>query len=270
MLDEIEKMPEASEIAEGVEILERNSEIDTEVVDSKFETQEIAVGLELDRRRHISQEISSESAFDYSKAYFDEDGRYVPRQITGIYRDALESGAAVEVAEYLKAWSHQESVFSCAAACASMEIKARGGGVSENELCRVGESGGWYNPKNGTYIAEIGKFAESQGMSTSRHARELTLSDLDELKQTGAGLIVCVDSEILERPNLDKPCATNHVVEVIGFDNSNSAKPLVLVNDPGDMNGRGAAYELSHFERAAGANFPGGVLKNVTAIYGRE
>lgn len=239
MFSEIGAAAEIQEIADGVEILERDGE------------------------------ISGEGAFNYSEAYVDEGGRYVPRQITGVYREALESGEATEVAAYLKAWSHQESSYSCAAACSSAEIQVRKGDeVPEAALCEIGEAEGWYNPKTGTYIAEIGKFAESQGLTSTRHARELTLADLDGLKKDGAGLIVCVDSEILARPSLVKPFAANHVVEVIGFDNSDPNRPLVLVNNPGDMHGRGAAYEFSHFERAGGATNSGGTLKNVTAIRG--
>ena len=235
----------------------------------KMENIEVAELLK-DQNENIQEykETYQKGTFIYSDAYIDDLGNYVPRQIKGIYRESIESGKNERILDYLEAWKHQENIMSCAAACSSMEIQVKlGKQISEKELCKSGEEGGWYDPILGTYSQEIGKFVDYEGLNSKHYSKELTLSDLNELNKNGVGLMVCVDNVILERPDLKKPCTMNHVVEIIGFDNSNPEHPLVIINDPGTMYGRGAAYEFEHFERAAGANTTGGKIKNVTTVY---
>lgn len=248
MKNEIENILEAYEEMENIEIAEL-------VKDQNENVQEY-------------KEICRKDTFIYSDAYIDDVGNYIPRQIKGIYRESIESGRDERILDYLKAWKHQENIMSCAAACSSMEIQVKSGKqISEKELCKFGEECGWYDPILGTYSQEIGKFLDYEGLNSKHYSKELTLSDLNELNKNGVGLMVCVDSVILERPDLEKPCTVNHVVEIIGFDDSNPEHPLIIINDPGTMHGRGAAYELEHFERAAGAHTTGGKIKNVTTIY---
>ena len=266
MINETENMSEICKSMENITILEQQK-ID-EINELNFDTKKINEGVILDRSNREHGKICRKSPFTYSESYIDEFGNYIPKQIKSVYREDLKRSEVNRMLDYLRVWRHQENGMSCAAACSSMEIQVKlGKEISEKELCKVGEENGWYNPVLGTYSQEIGKFVDYEGLNSKHYSKELTLADLNELNKNGVGLMVCVDSIILDRPDLEKPCTANHVVEIIGFDDSNPEHPLVIINDPGTMHGRGAAYELEHFERAAGAHTTGGKIKNVATVY---
>ena len=81
-----------------------------------------------------------EGAFEYSEPYIDENGIFVPKQINGIYKDALESGEATEIVEALNVWHMQEGNYSCAVVCSEMELNRQlHCDITESELCDEGQ-----------------------------------------------------------------------------------------------------------------------------------
>lgn len=227
---------EAVELPEGVEVLDRPDEV-------------------------------REGAFEYSEPYTDERGVYVPRQVSGVYKDAFESGEATEIVEALNLWHKQESYCSCAVVCSEMELNRQlDVAVTEADLCQEGVRGGWFDAELGTAPADIGKYGAAHGLKAENYHARLSLEEIRDLKAHGVGAIVSVDQLLLSRPDLPKRCIVNHVVEIIGFDYSNQKKPLVIINDPGSSHGRGVAYEMDTFAKAAGANFTGDTLSFVTTL----
>lgn len=210
-----------------------------------------------------------ERAFEYSEPYIDESGFYVPRQINGVYEDALESGEATEVIEALNVWHMQDGDYSCAVVCSEMELNRQlDAGITEAELCREGENQGWYDPESGTAPDDIKEYAAAHNLKTETYYNNFSLNDIHEMKEDGTGVIVAVDNMLLARPELAevKPCDVNHVVEIVGFDYSDSQNPLVIINDPGTPFGQGAAYELDTFAQAAGGYDSNDSLSIVTTL----
>lgn len=210
-----------------------------------------------------------EGSFEYSEPYINENGFYVPRQVNGVYEDALESGEATEVIEALNVWHQQESNYSCAVVCSEMELNRQlDAGITEAELCDEGEQHGWYDPGSGTAPDNIKEYAAAHNLKTETYYKNFSLDDIRDIKENGTGIIVAVDNMLLARPELAviKPCDVNHVVEIVGFDYSDPENPLVIINDPGTPFGQGAAYELDIFAQAAGGYDSSAPLNIVTTL----
>ena len=242
---------EGAELPESVELLER-PEGEQTCEAPRQETRALGDGLELDSR---TREAPPEQPFfHYSEAYLTQENgtfRYHPEQINGIYRDGITEPSCETVAEELSHWRFQESARGCAVACEGMVLSdLEGRNYSMDELEAFSEERGWYQPELGTYSGDIGRISMSHGLRREQSS-EMTAEDLAAAKQGGAELIVAVDEFLLQYPHLEKVCKPNHVVEVIGFDLSEQGKPKVLINDPGQRNGRGLAYPLEIFQRAA-------------------
>lgn len=229
------------------------------------ETIEVPENVEVLERPHEAVE----GAFEYSEPYIDENGFYVPRQVNGVYKDALESGEATEVIEALNVWHMQDGDYSCAVVCSEMELNRQlDAGITEAELCEEGELNGWYDPESGTAPDNIKEYAATHNLTTDTRYVEFSLDNIHDMKENGTGVIVAVDNMLLACPELVnvKPCDVNHVVEIVGFDYSDSENPLVIINDPGTPFGQGATYDLDTFARAAGGRDSNDPLNIVTTL----
>ena len=264
------QLREQLELPDHVELLERMPE-QSPVWEMTESTKELADGLELDERTAEGGETQELSPFSYSEAYIDQNGRFHPQQITGVYKDSLRDPNTQEVASELGNWGQQEKRMSCAVRT-QMMIGNEGPGrdYSESELRQVAEQFNWYQDQRGTYYTDIGKVAQlCYGMEYEQH-EGLQLDELADLKQQGAELIVAVDQALLARPYLSKIATPDHVVELIGFDESDPEHPKVIINDPGRADGQGAAYPVEMFKRASyvtdrDTGITG--MKSVTALY---
>ena len=267
--EEQELLRERLELPESVELLQRELPTHSEAQQS---TEILSPGLELDiRTRELPER--QESPYRYSDAYIDPEGKYRPQSITGIYADALEDPEVDALASELHRWEMQEKINSCGIQVQRMIIGDKAGiDVSESELRKKSQEQGWYSTETGTYTKDLGKLAEQYGLEREV-LKGVDIEELRQLKAQGADLIVCLDQVLLERPYLDKPAVSNHVVEVIGFDDSNPEDLKVIINDPGRISGCGAAYSLSMFERAAYSTDPDTGktgIRTVVAIYDKE
>lgn len=270
--EELTKIREELDLPETVELLERPEE-PREAIEAKTETTQIAEGLELEEKSGEGSEIRQEAPFTYSEAYVDENGRYHPEQITGVYTEVLENPGFREIAEDLGQWQQQEKRMSCAVQCQRMVINdLTGSELTESELRQQGKEQNLYQDEVGTYTEDVGKLAENYGLEREQF-EDMSVPELMELKQQGVNLIVGVDAALLEYPELEKVSCPNHAVEVIGFDLSDVENPRVILNDPGRPDGRGSAYPMDIFEKAACAvNEETGekTLHTVTGIYQKE
>ena len=245
------QLREELELPDQVELLEReaSTEISSQI---RQTTSEMTDGLEVDERSRESVESPEVPSYEYSEAYVDKNGMYHPSQIQGVYKDALEENDCREVASELGNWGMQEKQLSCAVR-AQMMIGNENPDIqyTEGELREIAERNKWYSDDIGTYISNIGKVAELCYDMEREQYKYLEMDALEDLKTQGAELIVTVDHALLAYPDLPKPTTPDHVVEVIGFDHSRKGEPMVIINDPGRSDGRGAAYSYEMFQRAA-------------------
>ena len=149
-------------------------------------------------------------------------------------------------------WHVQSEQNSCAVACQEFvaeQLLDRE--FSEQELIEYAKERDWYNPAEGTSITDIGKLLEAVGLEVER-VQGLSIADLAQSLADGEKVICGVNNMILQEPALaELPGITaNHAVEVIGIDYSNPAKPQVILNDPGVLNGKGIRHDLDVFLEA--------------------
>ena len=118
----------------------------------------------------------------------------------------------------------------------------------EDELRELAEDNGWYN--NGTSMEDVGKIMEYYGANVEQSIGN-SLDDLKESLAQGNQVIVGVDADELWSgqneemfgPGMD----ADHAIQVIGFDESDMANPMVIINDSGVANGQGVMVPAEEF-----------------------
>ncbi len=118
----------------------------------------------------------------------------------------------------------------------------------EDELRELAEDNGWYN--NGTSMEDVGKIMEYYGVNVEQSIGN-SLDDLKESLAEGNQVIVGVDADELWSgqneemfgPGMD----ADHAIQVIGFDESDMANPMVIINDSGVANGQGVMVPAEEF-----------------------
>lgn len=91
-----------------------------------------------------------------------------------------------------------------------------------------------------------------------RQQHNATLDDLQQALVNGEGVMVGVDSDEIWMPGFDpgEPLdaylgipgqGADHAVQVIGLDYTDSANPVVVLNDPGTPAGQGETVPLETF-----------------------
>lgn len=268
---DLEDLRKQLELPDSIELIERNKE--NEPKEYETSTVKLTDGTEIDTRtKKEQQETQEQSPFVYSKAYINSCGEYVPSQIKGVYTEAMDELGYRDVVEDLGRWKQQEREYSCAVQVQKWIISEETDKeFSEAELREIGFEKGWYSDNQGTYLEDIGKLSEINGLKYERFDN-LSMDELIALKSTGANIILGVDSQLLGRPSLPKEFKVNHAVELIGFDFSDKENPKVILNNPGRSSGRGEVYPMDIFERAACKVDEQTGEKSVyfaTAVYGR-
>ena len=189
-----------------------------------------------------------DAAIFISEASIAEDGRYIPGQVCEVNQEAVEySPELAELSEELKTWVKQGEPMSCAVASQTMTVNQLEGTFhSEKEMIDIGRQNEWYS--DGTYPKDVGKIAEYMGFDVERNYNAGT-EVLREANCENVKVLVSVDSTLLHYPTCEKECNPDHVVQVLRVGNTPQGE-IVILNDPGHENGRGAVYPMSVFERA--------------------
>lgn len=157
-------------------------------------------------------------------------------------------------AEAMESWHHQETSNSCAVASQEFVLEQlTGREFDESVLRNLAEEQGWYSPRGGTPMEDVGNILEYMGLTVER-SHGNSIRDLERCLERGGEVIVGVDSsEIWEGqdddffgPGMD----ADHAVQVIGIDYSSPGNPMVILNDPGAANGGGAMISMDVFMAA--------------------
>jgi len=153
--------------------------------------------------------------------------------------------------EAMDSWHCQETSSSCAVASQEFVLEQlTGQEFSESELRELAEERGCYSPDGGTPMNDIGNILEHMGLTVER-SQGNSIEDLEHCLESGGEVIVGVDSsEIWEGRDNDFFCPgmdADHAVQVIGIDYSDPDSPMVILNDSGTTNGRGAMIALDVF-----------------------
>jgi len=146
-------------------------------------------------------------------------------------------------------WEHQSTDFTCAVVSQGMILKEFGVDVSEAQLVYDATVNGWLT-QGGTAPEDAGELLNFYGVETHT-AYGGTVEDLlDELAH-GHKVIVGLDSgEIWGEDSVFedwiRPGGADHAVVVTGLKMSDPDHPVVVINDPGDLQA-GREYPLDQF-----------------------
>lgn len=235
------------ELPEDIALLDRSEQPAETVTEYKVpQNENLAVNT-------VNLELAAEKklpAYQYSDAFMGENGLYHPARIIGIYKDSLKNWDCRETVEALNEWQMQEQRHSCSQQCTKMVInELLGKKLSEAQIRDIAVKNGWYEDEGGALPDNIAKQAELFGLGRESHY-QITTDALMELENSRK-VIVALDSDVLAYPDCRDYAIPNHTVELLDFDMSDPKRPMVILNDPGDPEGRGVAYPLTIFEKAA-------------------
>lgn len=148
-------------------------------------------------------------------------------------------------------WHLQEHPMSCAVACQEFVAEALLGiELSETNMREYARANNWFSD-NGTLSEDTDNILEALGIETEL-TYENTLESIKNVIKNGGKVIAGVNNMVLERPILAMlpGFGPNHMVEVIGIDESNPEDVRIILNDPGVENGAGRSVPLKTFEKA--------------------
>lgn len=177
---------------------------------------------------------------------------HLPEAIPGVINDPIND---------MHYWHLQTHDDTCAIVSQEFILDSlTGPRWSEDALRQDAIDHGWYTPGGGTPLEDVGNLLEEHGVAVERQTGA-TMQDLANSLEQGQRVIVAVNAEdiwnaansanasLSSYPGIPGQAA-DRAVEVIGIDDRNPARPLVVLNDPGTPHGQGEEVPLAVFEEA--------------------
>lgn len=193
----------------------------------------------------ITEPISDD--YDYSHP-----GYILERIFPGLAADVSGETAEYDIAEATGEWHVQESDVSCAVCSQQFIINEfLDLDLTEEQLCIIAQTNGWFDPEQGTYLADTDNLLQLFGIDSQMNYE----GSFEELKQTldnGGRAIVAVDSMVLwvDGAGNYPIYGPDHAIEVVGIDESDPGDVRVIINDSGTEDGCGKAVPLAEFMEA--------------------
>ncbi len=169
--------------------------------------------------------------------------------------------------EDMENWHQQMRDDSCAIASQEFVLdEVLGRDVTEQELTEVATANGWYTPGGGTPLHATGNLLEAYGVPVTQEFGS-SLQDIANKLEQGQKVIVGVDADEIWTPGENEleddvlgdyvagyghipGQDANHAVQVIGIDTTDPDNPMVILNDPGTVDGQGFRVPAGEFENA--------------------
>ncbi len=153
-------------------------------------------------------------------------------------------------------WAMQEGANSCAVASQRGVLEAvTGMCLPEEELARIAESRGWYDPVSGTDPSAVGNLLEAFGVPADRKY-ETTFTELYDALARGEKVIVGLDANEIWTPQvgpdghpMEQPDA-GHAVWVTGIQMREDGGLNVVMNDSGRPDGGSVEVPVEDFRNA--------------------
>lgn len=151
----------------------------------------------------------------------------------------------------MKHWEFQGNTNRCALFSQKFVVEEfTGEDISIDEFVSVAENNGWFSEDGGTTFLNINKMLDYYGIDNEMSFHN-SIEDIDNCLSEGGRVIVAIDADEIwygQGGDLFSPTSTaNHAVEVIGIDYSDPEHPMVILNDSGTPNGKGAMIPLDDF-----------------------
>lgn len=163
------------------------------------------------------------------------------------------SGDPVEAMTY---WECQGDTNRCALYSQKFvieELSPNGEEIDIEEFADIAKEHGWFTEDGGTTLLNMNNMLDYYGINNNMVFHQ-SISDIEDCLNEGGKVIVSIDCHEIwygEDNNIFAPeSSSNHAVEVIGIDRTDSEHPMVILNDSGTPNGRGEMIPLEVFEGA--------------------
>ena len=186
----------------------------------------------------------------------EQPGEYTAKELTELPEGAAELGeqtdAVVGDLEDTENWHPQVESMSCAVSVQEMIAEQLlDQEISEAAVIDFAEQAGWYDPVEGSSLADTGKVLEAMGLEVERDY-DASLTDLVQALSEGEKVICGVDNMILfDSRFADMPGRrANHAVQLVALDFSDPEHPQAVLNDTGVPNGQGIRHDLDVFMAA--------------------
>lgn len=147
-------------------------------------------------------------------------------------------------------WEEQEGLTCALHAQRAIIEEITGQDIPIEDMQAVAEAYGWY--ENGTPLEHMNKMLDYCGIPNEA-MYGMTYEQLKESLMNGERVITAVDSDEYwygEYDNLFEGEVPDHAIEVIGIDESDPEKPMIIVNDSGVPNGCGLRIPADTFMEA--------------------
>ena len=148
-------------------------------------------------------------------------------------------------------WHKQEHPMSCAIAAQEFVAESLlGKDFSEAKMREYARNNEWFRDSGTTGIC-VGEILEAMGLDVTKELH-CSVDDIAETLKTNGKVIVGVNDLILKDIRYSKLPGheANHIVEVIGLDESDQKNIEVILNDSGDPDGAGRRVPLETFQAA--------------------
>lgn len=153
-------------------------------------------------------------------------------------------------------WFLQDGENACAVATQTMVLNAVTGlDFDEATLAEIAEAQGWFDPDTGTHPFDVGRILDHHGLQTETSFFG-DITDLVEALDRGDHVLAGVNAQEIWQPLRDvdglpvDQASMMHSVWVTGVDQTPDGSYYVILNDPGDPDGRLMPVALEDFLNA--------------------
>src|SRR5439155_8467230 len=159
--------------------------------------------------------------------------------------------------EYSHDWQHQTGERACAVVAQGEIFESlTGHHLTEQQLCRIAQEHGLYDPETGTRPQDVGKLLELLGVPAEQHPHA-TLSDLANALQHNDRVIVGLNANEIWYPHRDNVTGepvklpyAGHAVWVTGIEQEADGSVKVILCDSGTEHGAMEAVDAKDFLNA--------------------
>lgn len=152
-------------------------------------------------------------------------------------------------------WEWQGQDNSCAIMAQKGILESLDCDVPKDDLVNMSYNNGWYDPKSGTSIEDVGNILENYNIPVER-GYDKSLIDIYNALEKGEKVIVVLDANEIWSPEKDyygNPIEQNdsgHAVWVTGIDMNKEGNLSVILNDSGTLRGMKESVRLEDFKNA--------------------
>ena len=226
--------------------LNGDGNIDTVLVASDFNGDgryDLVEGFEYNRYTGEMESVGTRDISDENRGdFYFELPPFDPEKATDVKGDPAKA---------MELWEYQGDTQRCAVYAQMFVIEEMTGvKLDINDLAEFATDRGWFDEASGTAPADMNKLLDAYGIPNELKTG-CDMNEIEDALENGKRVIVAVDADEYASGENDDVYVpgdgANHAVEVIGIDRSDPERPMVILNDSGHIDGKGAMIPMDEF-----------------------